>query len=82
MSLPVSIGSMPHRQSASLVVIGFAWDGLYRHLYVDGVEVARDDAPLTSLKGSDAGGLERVLEIVGVVGCNYSSHVTASPLMT
>ena len=33
--------------------IGFVWDGSYRHLYVDGVEVARDDAPQSTLKGSD-----------------------------
>jgi hypothetical protein len=36
--------------------IGFVWDGLYRHLYVDGVEVASDAEPLSGL--SDAyGGL-------------------------
>jgi hypothetical protein len=32
--------------------IGFVWDGSYRRLYVDGVEVAADIEPLTALKGS------------------------------
>ena len=31
------------------------WDDSYRYLHVDGVEVARDGAPLTSLKGSGGG---------------------------
>ncbi|UCE50713.1 MAG: LamG domain-containing protein [Phycisphaerales bacterium] len=35
--------------------IGFVWDGSYRHLYVDGVEVAGDVVPLSALKGSDGG---------------------------
>jgi hypothetical protein len=35
--------------------IGFIWDGLYRHLYVGGVEVVTDDAPLSALEGSDGG---------------------------
>jgi len=35
--------------------IGFVWDGSYRHLYVDGVEVATDDAPLPVLEGSEGG---------------------------
>ena len=35
--------------------IGLIWDGSYRHLYVDGVDVVRDDTPLTSLKASDGG---------------------------
>jgi len=35
--------------------IGFVWDGSYRHLYVDGVEVAKDAAPLSALEGSDGG---------------------------
>jgi lysophospholipase L1-like esterase len=35
--------------------IGFVWDGSYRHLYVDGVEVAKDDAPLTGLISADSG---------------------------
>ena len=30
--------------------IGFVWDGSYRHLYVDGTEVAKDAAPLASLE--------------------------------
>jgi hypothetical protein len=29
--------------------IGLVWDGSYRHLYVDGVEVARDTTPLSGL---------------------------------
>jgi len=35
--------------------IGFVWDGSCRHLYVDGVEVAKDAAPLSALEGSDGG---------------------------
>jgi N-acetylneuraminic acid mutarotase len=35
--------------------IGFVWDGSYRHLYVDGVEVARDTAPLSSLEDANNG---------------------------
>ena len=35
--------------------IGFVWDGSYRHLYVDGVEVATDAAPLSALESSDGG---------------------------
>jgi hypothetical protein len=33
----------------------FVWDGSYRHLHVDGVEVATDDAPQSALKRSDGG---------------------------
>jgi N-acetylneuraminic acid mutarotase len=36
--------------------IGFVWDGLYRLLYVDGIAVAVDVAPLSSL-GTAVGGL-------------------------
>jgi hypothetical protein len=36
--------------------VGFVWDGSYRHLYVDGVEIAKDAAPLSGL-GSAEGGL-------------------------
>jgi len=32
--------------------IGFVWDGSYRHLHVDGIEVAADVEPLTTLEGS------------------------------
>ncbi len=35
--------------------IGLVWDGLYSHLCVDGVEVARDDGPQSTLNGSDGG---------------------------
>jgi hypothetical protein len=35
--------------------IGFVWDGSHRHLYVDGVEVARDDVPLSTLESSHGG---------------------------
>ena len=35
--------------------VGFVWDGSYRTLYVDGIEVAKDNDPLTSLKNSDGG---------------------------
>jgi hypothetical protein len=35
--------------------IGFVWDGSYRHLHVDGIEVAADVEPLTALKGSGGG---------------------------
>ena len=31
------------------------WDGSYRRLHVDGIEVAADVEPLTALKGSDGG---------------------------
>ncbi len=33
--------------------IGFVWDGSYRHLYVDGEEVANDAAQLSSLLSAD-----------------------------
>jgi hypothetical protein len=33
--------------------VGFVWDGSYRTLYVDGIEVAKDTDPLVSLKNSD-----------------------------
>jgi hypothetical protein len=36
--------------------VGFVWDGSYRHLYVDGTEVANDTIPLSYL-GSANGGL-------------------------
>jgi len=35
--------------------IGFAWDGSYRTLYVDGTEVARDTAAQNPLKSADGG---------------------------
>ncbi|MHC4366398.1 MAG: LamG-like jellyroll fold domain-containing protein [Planctomycetota bacterium] len=35
--------------------IGFAWDGTYRYLYVDGRQVAADESPLTRLETGDAG---------------------------
>ncbi|MBL7189169.1 MAG: PD40 domain-containing protein [Phycisphaerae bacterium] len=35
--------------------IGIVWDGSYRCLHVDGVEVVRDDAPLSALEGSEGG---------------------------
>ena len=35
--------------------IGFIWDGSYRHLYVDGVEVAMDATPLSSLENATNG---------------------------
>jgi len=35
--------------------IGFVWDGSYRTLYVDGLEVAKDANPFISLKDSDGG---------------------------
>jgi hypothetical protein len=35
--------------------IGFVWDGSYRYLYVDGVEVANDDAPLPGLISAESG---------------------------
>jgi hypothetical protein len=35
--------------------IGFVWDGQYRHLHVDGVEVAGDLAPQSALEDSDGG---------------------------
>jgi len=35
--------------------IGLVWDGSYRHLYVDGVEVAKDATALSGLEGSGGG---------------------------
>jgi len=35
--------------------IAVVWDGSYRHLHVDGIEVAADAEPLTALKGSSGG---------------------------
>lgn len=35
--------------------IGFAWDGSYRSLYVDGREVAKDETSLTELATADGG---------------------------
>jgi hypothetical protein len=35
--------------------IGFVWDGSCRHLYVDGLEVAKDVAPLSSLEDAYGG---------------------------
>jgi len=35
--------------------VGFVWDGTYRTLYVDGMEVSKDTNPLTSLKSADGG---------------------------
>lgn len=35
--------------------VGLAWDGSYRRLYVDGMEVAADIEPLAPLKSSDGG---------------------------
>ena len=35
--------------------IGFVWDGSYRHLYVDGIEVAMDVEPLSGLESAEGG---------------------------
>ncbi len=35
--------------------IGFVWDGSYRHLYVDGAEVAKDTKSSSILESSDGG---------------------------
>jgi len=35
--------------------VGFVWDGSYRALYVDGIEVARDTAAQNALKSADGG---------------------------
>jgi len=35
--------------------IGLVWDGSYRHLYVDGAGVAKDDVALSSLEGTHGG---------------------------
>jgi hypothetical protein len=35
--------------------IGFVWDGSYRALYVDGIEVTKDTVALTTLKSSTGG---------------------------
>jgi hypothetical protein len=45
--------------------IGFAWDGSYRTLYVDGAEVAKDTVAQNTLKSADGGlyiGAGRTLE--------------------
>ena len=33
--------------------IGFVWDGLYRYLYADSSEIAKDTSPITNLEPSD-----------------------------
>jgi hypothetical protein len=35
--------------------IGFVWDGSYRYLYSDGLEVSKDDSPITALEASNGG---------------------------
>jgi hypothetical protein len=35
--------------------IGLVWDGSLRHLYVDDMEIAQDDSPLSSLDSSQGG---------------------------
>ena len=35
--------------------IGFVWDGLYRILYTDGIEIAKDTAAQNPLKPADGG---------------------------
>jgi hypothetical protein len=35
--------------------IGFVWDGSYRHLYVDGIEVVTDTEPLSDLESAEGG---------------------------
>ena len=35
--------------------IGLVWDGSYRYLYMDGMEVAKDAAPLSSLADAYGG---------------------------
>jgi len=35
--------------------IGFVWDGSYRHLYLDGIEVAKDAEPLSGLESAEGG---------------------------
>ena len=35
--------------------IGLVWDGSYRHLYIDGTEVAKDSAPLSVLEDTYGG---------------------------
>ncbi len=35
--------------------IALVWDGLYRHLYVDGAEVATDSSILSALESADGG---------------------------
>jgi hypothetical protein len=35
--------------------VGFVWDGLYRHIYVDGAEVAKDTDALSILQDSNGG---------------------------
>lgn len=35
--------------------IGFVWDGSRRYLYADGLEIAKDNSPITNLEPSDGG---------------------------
>jgi hypothetical protein len=35
--------------------IALVWDGSYRHLYVDGIEVAKDAAPSSGLESAEGG---------------------------
>jgi len=35
--------------------VGFVWDGSYRALYVDGIEVAKDNNVQNQLKSADGG---------------------------
>jgi hypothetical protein len=54
--------------------IGFVWDGSYRSLYVDGIEVAEDTSALTPLKYSDGGlyiGTNKALD----AGCFFSGMI-------
>ena len=46
--------------------IGFVWDGSYRILYADGIEVAKDTAPQNPLKSATGGlyiGAGKILEV-------------------
>ncbi|MHC4166972.1 MAG: LamG-like jellyroll fold domain-containing protein [Planctomycetota bacterium] len=50
-----TVGDRNRRSRDQWHRIGLVWDGSYRCLYVDGVEVVSDNTLLTSLKGSDGG---------------------------
>jgi len=49
-SQPMPLGSEYVITDGQWHHVGFVWDDSYRHLYVDGVEVAKDSAPLPGLE--------------------------------
>ncbi|MBL7185753.1 MAG: PD40 domain-containing protein [Phycisphaerae bacterium] len=54
-SQPMPLGSEHVITDGQWHHVGFVWDGSYRHLYVDGTEVAKDAATLSDLESADGG---------------------------